>query len=201
MTDSQTLKYEPKIGDRIDDTLQVVIAMVIESGKPVVTPHSWDGKDFVVQPGETYGDAMQRWGEEWDRRSKATEATPEWQAAMAKQAEELAACQELAQIAMAQMNEVDFTSHLAVIDWLVSIRQAAADSRVTMDRERIMLALRGVGYEAGANCGPEFNPDDEDNFARYLVGQAMSDGRCIINPRHVEEWLSRFGHAAKRKNK
>ncbi len=62
MTDvSQMDRYKPEIGDNIGKTLKMVIAMVAETSKPVAFIHAWSGKDFIVQPGETAGDALARW--------------------------------------------------------------------------------------------------------------------------------------------
>lgn len=180
-------RYKPEIGDSSDTTIKKVVNIVAETGAPVVFNHAMTGNDFIVQPGDTYGDALQKWRQAWG---------PEMAAKM--EAEELVMLQTIATCAVHNIDELyrpekGKSKDLQVIDWLISIVDAASDPRVELDRDEIVVTLNRLGYVAGVGR-------DEVTFARYIIGQAMRDNRCIINLKQVEEWRKRFGRAHGDKN-
>lgn len=64
-------------------------------------------------------------------------------------------------------------NHTEIVAFVGKV-QAFTD-RVGVDSSLILETLRNKGYKSGVNTNEDFNEKDSDNYARYIVGQAMSN--------------------------
>lgn len=84
-------------------------------------------------------------------------------------------------VLMAKLPKLNFKDHNEVLDWLYNYCETidyipALDKEPKMVESRVPVAtaLINGGYEVNANTGVNFKKDDEENFARYLIGQVLT---------------------------
>jgi hypothetical protein len=98
---------------------------------------------------------------------------------------------------MKTLPELDTTNHYAVLDWLNTLLPYAENYYARFDRTNVIRCLESAGYQANANTAENFAADNMDNFAGYIVGQAL-DGLKRHGSIHsmmstfYGQWLEKF---------
>lgn len=96
-----------------------------------------------------------------------------------------------------EMKNLDFKNYDLLLPWLSSIQPYTGDIRLSIPTRQIVNILEDNGYISGENCGQNFNENDKENFARYIVGQCLDGlGRLgSIHPiivRFTDDWMKKF---------
>lgn len=99
--------------------------------------------------------------------------------------------------AIVKLQSLDFTNQVEILDWICSIQDASDHTDVHTDSTFILMLFNMNGYLPDVNTGDEFDGDDPDNFARYIIGQALSGLRTVGVVHHVVtrfagEWKNKF---------
>lgn len=101
--------------------------------------------------------------------------------------------------AMQKLPTLDFANLVSIIDWLGDIRDASDRGDVVKDPMLIVGAFRRHGYVANAGLDGNYNKEDEESVARFIIGQALdgleNDG--AIHPLfhlNTRIWRLKFGH-------
>ena len=143
--------------------------------------------------GMSVDDILTSYQVQCDERVRAYEASPEGKAQKAEDERQRSALQAQADALMASLPYLDFSDVGKVLDWFCAIEEPRDRIGVTVPLEPIVKMLAENGYYAGVNCGPDFDETSRDNFARWIIGQALSDP-CPPLVRHfAEQWRKRFG--------
>jgi hypothetical protein len=189
--------FDPTVGDRIFSILEQMIACANENGDSVGA--NINGVDLVVQPGDVLEAAASSYYQEKFRRDAASRESREGKRATADAERHLRVAERQMKKAMGELDTLDFTSFPAVINWLERVCDPSDHIGVHTKVVKIVLTFRDHGFEASVNCGSDFNAEDEENYARWLIGSALE---CLLHVgamhrsfhQFAEEWRSKFGH-------
>lgn len=99
--------------------------------------------------------------------------------------------------AMVQLPTLNFSDLGDVIAWIEKILEPSNHVGVHTPAERIVATFQAHGYAPGVNCYGAFDQDDEENFARWLIGQALSNLESVGEIHQVfstfaAQWRVRF---------
>ena len=187
-----TLNFMP--GSHIDDAARELIEAA-KNGEPA--EGEFNGVKLVAGRNSTVEAIVARYHEGLEAQSKAYRESPEGIAATAKEATRKRNLQEQADALMVELQTLDMNSDVAVLDWLDRFQDPSDHTGVRTDAAAVVKAFEEAGYVAGANCGPAFDENDRGNYARYLVGQAISNLKYIGAIHQVfgsfhERWKAKF---------
>lgn len=134
---------------------------------------------------------------ESERRSRAYLESPEGRKAARRRQIEIENLQAKADRLMETLPTIfDGPSVTAILDrilgWLSEMGGPRDHVGVKVDVPHIVSAFTSHGYKLDANCGTEFNEHDPDNFARWIIGQALQEPYYPGTQRFVDEWRERF---------
>ncbi|OGZ11660.1 MAG: hypothetical protein A3D67_00515 [Candidatus Lloydbacteria bacterium RIFCSPHIGHO2_02_FULL_51_22] len=68
---------------------------------------------------------------------------------------------------------------------------------VVKQKDVVIATFAAKGYHPNVNCGQDFHGDDRDNFARYIIGQALGNLACVgaihqVVQRFTNDWKKKF---------
>lgn len=99
---------------------------------------------------------------------------------------------------MLTLKDLDFKNDEALINWLCEYQEPSDYIGIVKFPEDVVSVFARFGYFPNVNCYENFNGKDRDNFARWLIGQALacleSDIKAIhpIIHKFAEEWKLKF---------
>jgi hypothetical protein len=93
-----------------------------------------------------------------------------------------------------QLETLDFKDVCALIGWLDKFEEKGFTAEVA---DGIIKLFEVNGYQADVNTGDDFNGEDRENFARYLIGQALNNLATIRTVSRTysslaEQWRKKF---------
>lgn len=139
----------------------------------------------------------QKWEREMDRRAAEYRRSPEGRRAAAEAAARLQSYQQQMDRLMEELPNLDFSDMGALIDWLDRLADPSDHIGVPTPAEEIVSAFIEHGFVPNANTKGQFNGDDPENYARWLIGQAL-DGLNTMGAIHgvyhkfAKEWKEKF---------
>ena len=175
--------YEPHPGQSIEQAANALQARAIANNTEVTM--AFNGIELSMGPDTSTQDVVAMYWQLTNERAEAYRNSPEGKAAAEKQKANIAAQQQKIDNAMARLSELDFADQGAIMDWLSAIRNASDYKSVATPVQEIVGVFRDHGYFPGVNCGTDFDGDDRNNFARYIIGQALANqiGRASCRER------------------
>ena len=200
------LKLKATIGQDIKRFAQELITRAtIDS---VDVEGEFNGITLRVSSAEpvTADELVNFFSQEMDRREDEYKKAPE----VIKAAEEAEArknaLQKKADQLVTQLDSLDFGNLEAVIDWIVDFQDASDHVGVSYDRQSVINAFRSHGFDIGVNTGKTFNGEDAENFAKWLICNALSfinsDGAIHqVVHKFAEDWKKKFGQQAQAEQK
>lgn len=189
-----TATYEVNWGESVDHAIAGMRAQADAAGAVVTA--QFNEVELVVAPGATQAAVKAEWHAELQRRSDAYRASPEGRAAAAKRVADVAAQQRDTDALIEEMRSTLNAEDIpGLIRWFDKLTDAADDVGVRSPSSEILTWFADRGYEPGVNTGSEYRPDDRENTARYLIGQALDGVRTCGVPHPIfhkfaAEWLS-----------
>jgi hypothetical protein len=127
-----------------------------------------------------------------EAKAKAWRASPEGKRATKEAADRQEALQLKADGLMHQLPSLDFSNVVVLLDWLSAIEDPRDHIGVKVDEQLIIDTFRAHGYEPNANCGDEFKEGDPDNYARWIIGQALNIPAYPAVSMFTEKWKEKF---------
>lgn len=112
---------------------------------------------------------------ECSRQEEAYRKSPEGKLAADEDIKDRKSAQNLMNESMRVLLEIDFVNFGVVVDWLEKVQSPSDHIGVVVPSAKIIKIFRSHGYEPGENCGKEFDGGNEENYARRLIGQALSN--------------------------
>lgn len=88
--------------------------------------------------------------------------------------------------------------HLETLSWVEKYIELIDLVGVIHDNHAVIQHFLSQGYLRNANINQDFNPDDKDNVARYLVGQFLNDLMSFNGNPHpiaihmIKKWKIKF---------
>lgn len=173
----QPQKIEGTPGQHISNFAQQLIDTAKERNEEVVG--TFNGIDLIVNPesGYTADDLEQSFHEESEKRAEAYRKSPEGIKATKEAEERKQNMQEKANQLVESLGNLDFSDYESVLDWICDFQEASDHIGVSFDKSQVIIStFQNHGFDIGVNTGDDFNGEDAENFAKYLVGQV---GRWI----------------------
>lgn len=138
---------------------------------------------------------------ESDCRAEAYRNSPEGKRAAAEAEDRKQKLQMKMDEAMSKLESLDFSDLVAVIDWLEEVRDPSDHIGVNTPSKEIVKFFGKHGFKPGVNCGKDFDGDSEENFAHWLIGQALDDLKSVgaihqVFHKFADDWRQKFDHAA-----
>jgi len=187
-------KIEVNPGDHIDFYADRVAQAALESD--VVMDFS--GVEFVVTKGKyNSSDIVEKWEKIRAELFEKYKNSPEGKAAAEASARDIAEKQKQIDELTNQLDILDFSNTEKVLDWCAAFQSPSDRIDTKRDKEKILNKFAENGYLPNVNLGSEYKPEDKDNSARYLIGQAL-DGIKQIGAIHqvfhkfYDEWKAKF---------
>jgi hypothetical protein len=162
---------------------------------------TFNGVRLVATPLSTAGEICRRYDDECHRQAAEWRNSPEGKAAAERDRAELARLQSCADRLLGRLPSLDFADQAAVLDWVCRFQPASDRVGVRFPRELILSTFARNGYHPNMNVGDAFDPEDRENVARYIVGQAL-DGLAKVGAIHpmackfAADWREKFAGKA-----
>lgn len=190
--------YKPTCGTSIESAAKEMVKIANETLEKVTA--DFNGIKIVVNPGYVPQGVVDFYHKECNRRAEEYSNSPEGKRAAAEAEELKQKAQQQMDEAMLELDSLDFSNFNVVINWLDKVRGPSDYVGTIEQRDKIAKVLRSNGYEPGVNCEEAFDGENEENFARWLIGQALE---CLISYRGIhqifqkfaEDWRKKFGYA------
>ncbi|MDB4984112.1 MAG: hypothetical protein JWM20_291 [Patescibacteria group bacterium] len=134
---------------------------------------------------------------ETKRRSEEYKNSPAGKADAKKNFDERNSLTKKAESLLEKLPALNFNDNVAVLNWLCELQPAADRVGVEIPGKEIVKTFNEKGFATGANTGKDFNGEDEDNFARYIIGQALDMLEKYNTIHHMctkftDDWKKKF---------
>lgn len=126
-----------------------------------------------------------------DLSALAYRHSPAGLAAAARDAADIAAKQGQIRALVAALPSLDFADPAVVLAWILAASDPADRIGVKVPMTEIAQVFGWHGWHAGANCGEDFDGENERNFAGWIVGQWLATGWPLA-ARFVADWRAKF---------
>ena len=182
------------------ETIKSAIFSAIEVAQEKVQPVQFNFNGIVVQvTGDSeYDIVKQEYRTALAESQKEYENSPRYKKLKQKQDEELKADQLRIDSLLASLSEVlkgnDFAS---VVVWCGLFAEINDNNNLKFDKKVLVEQLKVAGWLSGVCTGKDFNEDDPENYARYIVGQCISnlESGMPIHPiakSFADKWVEKF---------
>lgn len=192
---------EARAGQRIQDFARDIVMAATRSG--LGAKGKFNDIELSVPAGTDNNEAIaiklvEQYKRKMDDAREAYRTSPEGVAAAARDAEDIRQKQATIDGLMRDLDTLDFTDVEAVLKWCVDFQDPSDRIGTQRDSARILQVFADNGYVPGMNVGKAFDGNSMDNFAKYLVGQALDGVRSIGAVHQVihsfyDEWRKKFG--------
>lgn len=193
--------YEPLWGTCIERAINKAIDMVNRSKSKKAIVLLFNSTIIKVSHKKHPKAIAKFYDNERKRQSAEYRNSPEGKLAAREAEEHKQHLQSVADEALIKLDNLDFSDMNAIIGWLKQIWDASDHIDVDVKPQQIVKIFERHGFKPSVNCGDDFNGDDEENFARYLIGQALNnlkqDGFIYpVFDRLANDWREKFNRAA-----
>jgi hypothetical protein len=184
------LHYKPMVGEHV----KAAIAHMCKIAR--LTHETVRGEfneiPIVAHPNSSRAALLLQFWNDVARRREEYEKSPEY----ARRQQEEKEQRETARIKVAGLMKLlpnlDFNNVEELLDWLSALEEARDGGIVGVDQDRIIKIFTAHGYKVDANCENEFDEEDSDNHARYIIGQAIKSGYPPLTGHFTREWKKKF---------
>lgn len=194
------LFYNPIHDNHIAETARNMVALADQKNVPIKT--IFNKIELVAEPGTTVDKIVEDYKTKCTENAEARRNSPEGRRDVERNRIRTEHAQETIRIAMAELELLDFTNLLDVINWFEKIRDITEWNKASIPAKSIVATFRANGFEPGVNCGAAHQKEHRENVARYIIGQALDNLESLgiiikVFHRHAEEWREKFGHNVK----
>jgi len=191
-------KIEALAGQHITGFAQQLIDMAKARNKKVVG--SFDDIDLVVDPESNVSvdDLVQHFRKEQKERDEQYERSPEGIKLAKEREERTQEKQEKASQLIEKLKGINFSDYETVLEWLCNFQEASDHIGVSFDKNQIISIFKDHGFDIGVNMKKAFDRDDAENFAKYIIKQAVEGIDEGGSPQKVvhkftNDWKRKFG--------
>jgi len=200
----KTIEFGP--GCHVSEAAQLMMTELLseknheEGGKvgDFTVKGAFNGTTLVARKGSTTESILADFTAQMAANAEVYRKSPEGKAAAREQAERLVQMQLKHDVLMKKLPSLDFSSHIAVIDWLCEFQDPSDHIGVVKQQDVIVAIFATRGYHPSVNTGDAFDGSDQDNFARYIVGQALDMLQGSVGAIHqiihkfADDWKEKF---------
>ena len=172
----------------------------IRAGEITEVSGDFNGISITVDGNSTVTSIIKNYMTESEKRDKEYRNSPAYKASQLESKKYAKDLQTKTDEIMKELPKLNFKDNMKVLDWLCEISDSIDDMRIKTRNSDIVKIFNDNGFFSNVNTGDDFKEDDEDNFARYIIGQALN---CMesIGPIHLvttftEQWKEKFNKVA-----
>jgi hypothetical protein len=182
-------------GERIENAVCELVALANEYEEPVKA--DFNGVDIIAQPGDDPAELQTKWSADMDRKAEEYRNSPEGQRVAREAEERKQKLQAEANRLMSVLDEVDFSDLGAVIDWLEAMQDPSDHIGINFDRQHVLDTFEKHGYQPSVYTYGEFDENDREVYARWMIGQALDGIRQIgaihgLIHKFAKSWREKF---------
>lgn len=187
--------YYPQIGGYIPRDIIEMTAVSNVIGQTITG--DFNGIEITATPASCGLKLAEKWTLEMERRREEYENSSAYKEHLKEMQMKAAANKEKVYSLINDLAELDYTNFEAILDWLVSLEKVADDRDPSVNLTVVAKTFIDKGFEIDANLHEKFNGEDAENYARYLIGQALHNLNENKNIHQVidyftEEWKKKF---------
>lgn len=177
------------------EAAEKIVCLANESGKTVTT--EFRGITLMAHPGDKSEVIVAYFRQEYQREEDEYRSSPAGKQVRQKEKESKASAQEECDALIKELQNLNFEDNVVLLDWLCKFQSSSNCIGISFEPFFILGTFADHGYLPNVNLGKDFDENDRDNHARYLIGQCLNDIRLIgaINPvihQFTKEWKERF---------
>jgi hypothetical protein len=185
--------YEPMAGDTVNRAAEELV-------RRAPAEMNFNDVRLVAQPGDVPSKVVGDYWRELERQNAAYRASPKYAEDQRRSEADIGSKQIIVNALTRALDTLDWSDVEAVLRWCWTLQEPADRIGVKVDKDYVILKFRANGYEPGANTGEDFDEGDRDNYARYIIGQALVGIGSVGAPHQMtavftERWLKAFGSA------
>lgn len=186
--------YEPLTGN-VNKTVEQIITLAKETKKNVIA--KFNGIELMANQESTADDIINDFLKKSDKATEIYDKSPEGQSAARESEESKEKAQMKADALVEQLSSLDFTNQELVLDWVCEFQYPSDHGDVVNDQGKILEIFSEHGYYPKVNTDEALNREDSDNFARFIIGQALDGLRNVhAVPQIVhgltDDWKKKF---------
>ncbi len=146
----------------------------ITNGEVVRVTAEFNGITITVDDTSTIESVVGGFHSELEKSSEEYKKSDKYKADQLKDEQERNKMQLEANALMQELPKLNFKDNVQLLEWLCRIQPATDRIGVKTTKTEIIKIFNDNGFATGANTGKNFKENDEDNFARYIIGHALS---------------------------
>jgi len=135
---------------------------------------SFNGVELVAYIGTEENDIINYYHDRFSFNQEAYKQSREYKKAQLKEKRELEAANETKDKLMLELPKLKFSDRKDILRWLCEFMPISDGVGVKIDAELVMEIFAAYSLFPDANCGDDFKEDDKNNYADYIIGQALS---------------------------
>lgn len=188
--------YEMTPSQHIDKTVERMIALAKETKGEVRT--KFNGIELVATEDSIFENMIEDFKIKMEESRKEYRESPEGQRLKRESEERKQESQQKADALMEELPSLDFNNQEAVLNWICEFQEPSDHIGVITDNEKVLKIFSENGYQPNVNVGEAFNGEDRDNFARYIVGQALDGLQGNVGAinqivhKFTDDWKKKF---------
>ncbi|MDQ5952270.1 MAG: hypothetical protein QG626_397 [Patescibacteria group bacterium] len=188
--------YDSPAGETLVEAAEKMIQIAIVTDSVVTC--EYNQIELIARSDSRVDDIERCYREERNRQNEAYRNSPKAQQKVAEARAELEGLQRVMDEGMTELEMLDFTDLLAVVNWFEKVRSAAERDGVNCPAKEIVAKFSAHGYEPVVDI-KAYNAEDEGSVARHLINNALdfldSSGHIhqVISHK-IDDWKLKFGH-------
>lgn len=205
-----TVKFEGKIGEHISEFAERMVERFratnsyyynIETLSQSVLYGDFNGITLEVHYNTTPEQIVEEYSRKIDEQHQKWINSDEYKGLEAKRQDEIDKMNADVPFLMDEFEKISIPDTEYILDWICKIHPYVDRIGVNVPKDRIVSKLVSLSYLPNVNTGDNFEENDKENHARYIIGQAL-DGLSKGESFHpmvvmfAEHWKNRFGIAS-----
>lgn len=174
-------------GTHITEAAKMLIAFAVENNSKVWM--SFNDIKLVANTDSEIGDVVQSFSQQNEEREQAYLKSPAYEADMQQIETKRQEKQNLADTCMRNLPFLNFSDYGTILQWLCCLQESSDCIGVTFDRGLVVNKFLCHGFKPNVNTDSDFNPTNEDNVARYIIGQALD---CLQTVGAIHSIINKF---------
>lgn len=197
MTEKRIRTIEANCGEHIAHYVNRLLEEKKRLTEHPVVNGEFNGVLFGVTEFSTEEALLSFFDAEMTRKRKEYEESAEYKQRQRERIEQLNVLSVKTSMLMDELRILDFSDYKNVLKWVKKFQPYSNDSGLAVPKEEILHLFATNGYEINVNTYAQFNSDDEENHARWIIGQAL-DGIEKVGAMHpmvvtfTERWENKF---------
>lgn len=187
--------YEAPTGENINTTAKNMIALAKEKKGDVRT--LFNNIPLLATEQSVPENIVKDFETKHNEASETQRKSPKGQYEEVNREKEKKEIQDKINCLIGQLPSIDFSKQEKVLDWLCKFQPLSDHTNVKTDASKILKIFEKHGYRPGINVGKNFQEENPDNHARYIVGQSLENLQAVdaIHPvvhKFAKDWKKKF---------